>query len=43
VRQLFIDVLGADRLAVLRDASDDVVAAIELHMRSDCPPDVRGC
>jgi DNA-binding MarR family transcriptional regulator len=29
VRKLFIDVLGPERLAVLRQASDDVIAAIE--------------
>ncbi|OBJ50891.1 MarR family winged helix-turn-helix transcriptional regulator [Mycobacterium sp. 1423905.2] len=34
VRQLFIDVLGPDRLAVFRQASEDVIAAIQEH-RSD--------
>ncbi len=29
VRELFIDVLGPQRLAMLREASDDVLAAIE--------------
>jgi DNA-binding MarR family transcriptional regulator len=42
VRDLFIDVLGPDRLAVLREASNDVIAAIEGHLRDDCPVEVRG-
>lgn len=42
VRKLFIDVLGPDRLAVFRDASDDVLAAIEAHQKTDCPPEIRG-
>lgn len=29
VRRLFIDVLGPERLAVFREASDDVIAAVE--------------
>jgi DNA-binding MarR family transcriptional regulator len=29
IRELFIDVLGPDRLATLRQAADDVVAAVE--------------
>jgi DNA-binding MarR family transcriptional regulator len=36
VRELFIDVVGGDRLEVLREI-DDVVAAIEEHQRSQCP------
>jgi DNA-binding MarR family transcriptional regulator len=36
VREFFIDVVGADRLAVLRDIADDVVAAIDEHERRDC-------
>lgn len=36
VRELFIDVIGADRLAVLREIADDVVAAVDEHQRSDC-------
>jgi DNA-binding MarR family transcriptional regulator len=42
VRELFIDVLGPERLAMLREASDDVISAIEAHIRHDCPPEVRG-
>jgi DNA-binding MarR family transcriptional regulator len=42
VREFFIDVLGPERLAVLREASDDVVAAIEEHLRDECPLEVRG-
>lgn len=42
VRELFVDVLGPERLAMLRKASDDVIAAIEAHVQHDCPPDVRG-
>ena len=41
VRELFVDVVGPERLAMLRELSDDVVAAIEAHMRHDCPPEVR--
>jgi DNA-binding MarR family transcriptional regulator len=37
VRTLFVDVLGPDRLATLREASDDVLAAIRAHQRADCP------
>jgi DNA-binding MarR family transcriptional regulator len=36
VRELFIDVIGPDRLEVLREIADDVVAAVEQHRRSDC-------
>ncbi|BBZ62294.1 transcriptional regulator [Mycolicibacterium monacense] len=36
VRELFIDVVGADRLEVLRGIADDVVAAVEAHRRTDC-------
>jgi DNA-binding MarR family transcriptional regulator len=36
VRELFIDVIGADRLPVLREIAEDVVAAVEVHQRSDC-------
>ncbi len=42
VRKFFIDVLGPDRLAMLRKASDDVLAAIEEHQQIDCPPEIRG-
>ena len=37
VRKLFIDVLGPDRLEALRQASAEVIAAIEEHQRTDCP------
>jgi DNA-binding MarR family transcriptional regulator len=37
VRTLFIDILGPGRLARLREASDDVVAAIQEHQSADCP------
>ncbi len=33
VRRLFVDVLGAERLAVFREASDDVIAAVESDRR----------
>ena len=36
VRELFVDVLGRDRLEVLRGIADDVVAAVEAHQRRDC-------
>lgn len=42
VRDLFVDVLGPDRLAVLSEASDDVVDAIDAHQKTSCPPEVRG-
>jgi DNA-binding MarR family transcriptional regulator len=42
VRKLFVDVLGPDRLAPIRQACDDVVTAIEEHQRSDCPLGTRG-
>ncbi|OBJ79150.1 MarR family winged helix-turn-helix transcriptional regulator [Mycobacterium colombiense] len=42
VRKFFIDVLGPDRLRMLRKASDDVLAAIQEHQRVDCPPEIRG-
>ncbi|TPG34684.1 MarR family winged helix-turn-helix transcriptional regulator [Mycolicibacterium hodleri] len=42
VREFFVDVLGPERLAVLREAADDVIAAIEAHLKDDCPPEVRG-
>lgn len=35
VRELFIDVIGVDRLAVLRQIADDVVAAVEERRRGD--------
>lgn len=36
VRELFIDVLGPKRLAALREVSEDVIAAIEEHLATDC-------
>jgi DNA-binding MarR family transcriptional regulator len=42
VRDLFVDVLGPERLAVLGEASDDVVDAIDEHQQTSCPPEVRG-
>jgi DNA-binding MarR family transcriptional regulator len=36
VRQLFLDVLGAERLATLSEIAGDVVAAIDEHRQSDC-------
>jgi DNA-binding MarR family transcriptional regulator len=33
VRRLFIDVLGPERLAVFREAADDVIAAVETDRR----------
>ncbi|OBI42959.1 MarR family transcriptional regulator [Mycobacterium kyorinense] len=42
VRKFFIDVLGPERLAAFREASDDVIAAIEEHQKTDCPPEIRG-
>ncbi|BBZ26867.1 hypothetical protein MMAD_11620 [Mycolicibacterium madagascariense] len=37
VRELFVDVVGPERLAVIGAASDDVVAAIQRHLGEDCP------
>lgn len=36
VRELFVDVIGPERLAVLRGIADDVVAAVDHHVRHDC-------
>jgi DNA-binding MarR family transcriptional regulator len=33
VRELFIDVVGPERLRVLRQASDDVIATLDAHVR----------
>jgi DNA-binding MarR family transcriptional regulator len=38
VRQLFVDVLGPQRLEALRDMSDDVWDAIDVHRRTECEP-----
>lgn len=35
VRRLFVDVLGPERLAVFREASDDVIAAVGNDRRDD--------
>ncbi|WP_112246876.1 MarR family winged helix-turn-helix transcriptional regulator [Kribbella monticola] len=43
VRELFVDVLGAERLETLGRAAQDVLAAIDDHKRSTCPPGVTGC
>ncbi|MCV7281944.1 winged helix-turn-helix transcriptional regulator [Mycolicibacterium flavescens] len=40
VHELFVDVLGADRLAALREMSDDVLSAIERHRATDCTLDL---
>src|ERR1700754_3905494 len=37
VRELFVDVLGPDRLEAMRAMSDDVIGAIEEHRRAECP------
>ena len=37
VRKLFVDVLGKDRLALFREASDDIVAAVEEQLRGARP------
>ncbi|MCK0173658.1 MarR family winged helix-turn-helix transcriptional regulator [Mycolicibacterium sp. F2034L] len=36
VRELFIDVIGPERLEVLRGIAEDVVAAVETHRGTDC-------
>ena len=38
VRELFIDVLGPQRLAAIHEAAKDVIAAIDEHM-TDCSPE----
>ncbi|TDU88357.1 MarR family transcriptional regulator [Kribbella voronezhensis] len=43
VRELFVDVLGAERLTTLGGAAEDVLAAIDGHKRSTCPPGVTDC
>ncbi|WP_199239600.1 MULTISPECIES: MarR family winged helix-turn-helix transcriptional regulator [Kribbella] len=42
VREFFVDVLGKDRMSELGKAADDVIAAVEEHEQTTCPPDVRG-
>lgn len=39
VRELFIDVLGPQRLRQLRSMSEDVIAAVEAHSRDGCALD----
>lgn len=41
VRKFFIDVLGPGRLAMLREASEEVLAAIEEHQQVDCALELR--
>ncbi|MEU8224026.1 MarR family winged helix-turn-helix transcriptional regulator [Kribbella sp. NPDC048915] len=36
VREFFVDVFGPERFAVLGEAADEVVAAIEKHCDTDC-------
>ncbi|MEV5966593.1 MarR family winged helix-turn-helix transcriptional regulator [Kribbella sp. NPDC051952] len=42
VREFFVDIFGPDRLAVLGEVSDDIVAKIGQHCATDCPPEVSG-
>jgi DNA-binding MarR family transcriptional regulator len=42
VRELFVDVLGPERMTALGQASDDVLATVEQHEKTSCPPEVRG-
>ncbi|WP_238174614.1 MarR family winged helix-turn-helix transcriptional regulator [Kribbella kalugense] len=42
VREFFVDVFGPERLAVLGEVSDEIVATIGKHCDTDCPPEVRG-
>ena len=37
VREFFVDVFGPERMAVLGEVSDEVVAAIGKHCDTDCP------
>ncbi len=37
VRELFVDVLGKKRLALFREASDDILAAVEEQLRGERP------
>lgn len=37
VRELFVDVLGKKRLALFREASDDILAAVEAQFRGERP------
>ena len=42
VRDLFVDVLGPERMAALGQASNDVLEAIDQHEKTSCPPEVQG-
>ncbi|WP_433018203.1 MarR family winged helix-turn-helix transcriptional regulator [Kribbella sp. CA-294648] len=42
VRELFVDVLGKDRLVALGEAAGEVVAEVEKHQQTNCPPEIRG-
>ncbi|ADB30776.1 transcriptional regulator, MarR family [Kribbella flavida DSM 17836] len=42
VRELVVDVLGTNRMVALGEAADEVVAAVEKHQQTTCPPEVRG-
>ncbi len=37
-----VDVAASDRLALLGEASNDVVHAIAEHKKTSCPPEVQG-
>ncbi len=43
VRELFVDVLGKERMVALGEAAREVLEAVEKHERTSCPPEVRGC
>ncbi|SEH92988.1 DNA-binding transcriptional regulator, MarR family [Mycolicibacterium rutilum] len=36
VREMFVDVLGPERMAAMRQMSEDVLAAIERHRETEC-------
>lgn len=42
VRELFVDVVGPERLAVIKAASDDVLQAIRAHMDDESPSELSG-
>lgn len=37
VREFFVDVFGPERLAMLGEVSDEIVAKVERHCATDCP------
>ncbi|WP_344222164.1 MarR family winged helix-turn-helix transcriptional regulator [Kribbella sancticallisti] len=43
VRSFFVDVLGKERLLALGESANEVIATIEKHQRTDCPPEISGC